>query len=383
MRLQFSTASQIYFGEGILWELVPAIVSMGMRVMVVTGEYVSERLSVIDHFRNAGCDTQMYLVEGEPNIGLIDEGVRLSRSFRPDTILALGGGSAIDTAKAISGLTANPGHLIDYLEVIGSGMPLRQAGPSVIAVPTTAGTGAEVTRNAVIGVSERRVKVSLRSPHLLPRMAIVDPTLTHNLPRAITAYSGMDALVQLIEAYLSNRSNAMTDLFCREGIVRASHALPTVYHDGKNARSREDMSFASLLGGLALANAGLGAVHGFAGPIGGMYLASHGAICARLLSPVLARNYMVLQANAPDSHTAIRFREVAGLLLGPNATVTALTAWIDNLCAEMNIPRLRDLGVRKNEFPEIIEQSAVASSMRANPVVLNREDLHQILTDAW
>ena len=231
-------------------------------------------------------------------------------------VIGLGGGSAIDTGKAIAALLTNPGDPLDYLEVIGRGQALQQTPLPYIAIPTTAGTGSEVTRNAVLASHEHHVKVSLRSPLMLPRVAIVDPELTYSLPPAITASTGLDALTQLIEPYTCNSPNPMIDAICREGMQRAARSLKRAYQNGSDAAAREDMSIAALFGGMALANAKLGAVHGFAGPLGGLFPAPHGMICARLLPFVVEANVRALQMREPDSPVLKRYDEVAQLLTG-------------------------------------------------------------------
>ena len=225
----------------------------------------------------------------------------------------MGGGSAIDAGKALAAMLTNPGEPLDYLEVVGRGQPLRQPSAPFIAVPTTAGTGSEVTRNAVLAAPERGVKASLRSPYLLPRLAVVDPELTLDLPPALTASTGLDALTQLIEPYVSVRANPMTDLYAVEGLRRAAEALPRAWANGDDREARRGMCWASLLGGLSLANAGLGAVHGFAAPVGGMFPAPHGAVCAALLAPAMEINVEALRRRAPESRALGRYDEVARL----------------------------------------------------------------------
>jgi len=384
MHLQFSTAGQIHFGEGILLEVLPTMVRPGSRIMVVLGKQGAGATKVAEFLQSIGASTTRFVVSGEPDLATVSAGTALARDIQAEVILAVGGGSVMDTGKAISGLMNNPGEVMDYLEVVGAGKPLLQSGPPVIAIPTTAGTGAEVTRNAVIELPDRKVKVSLRAGHLLPRVAIVDPELTYSLPPDVTAYSGMDALAQLIEPFVSMRSNPLTDLFCRDGMVRAGRWLPAAYRDGADRDARREMSYASLLGGLALANSGLGAVHGFAGVIGGMYRASHGAICARLLGPVSLANYMAIQEKFLGSPSLTKYREIAELVTGKNwASVQELVEWIDNLCSNLQIPRLRDLGVRLEDLEPIVQRAAVASSMKANPIELGRDELLGILHAAW
>jgi alcohol dehydrogenase class IV len=253
----------------------------------------------------------------------------------------------------------------------------------MIAIPTTAGTGSEVTRNAVLAVPEKKVKVSLRGPFVLPRVALVDPELTYSLPAAVTASTGMDALTQVIEPYVSARANPMTDLYCQEGIRRAGRSLLRAYQDGENQAAREDMAFASLMGGLALANAGLGAVHGFAGPLGGMFAAPHGAICAALLPAVVQMNASALQARAPQHTSLVRYQQIAAWVTGePTATIADLSVWLDHLRAELGIPGLSNYGVSARDIPELVEKSVVASSMKANPIELTRAELAEILEQA-
>jgi len=291
---------------------------------------------------------------------MIAQGVEHARAERCDVVIGFGGGSALDSAKAIAALDTNPGDITDYLEVIGRGRPLKNAPLPVIAIPTTAGTGAEVTRNAVLCSPEHKMKVSLRSPLMLPKAAIVDPELTYDLPPALTASTGLDALTQLIEPYVSIRANPITDGICREGLARATRSLRRAFDDGRDKGAREDMALASLFGGLALANAGLGAVHGFAAAIGGMFDAQHGAVCAALLPEVM-------EANRKSSK---RYDEIVS------------AAWVRDLRDHLQIPKLRAYGITENHIPAICEKAAAASSMKANPVVLSPKELEDILRQA-
>jgi alcohol dehydrogenase class IV len=210
---------------------------------------------------------------------------------------------------------------------------------------------------------------------MLPRLAVVDPDLTLDLPRALTASTGLDALTQLIEPYVSSRANAMTDMFCVDGMRRAASALPRAWENGGDREARADMSFASLLGGLALANAGLGAVHGFAAPIGGMFPAPHGAVCAAVLPLAMEVNVRALRARG----SAARYDEVARLLTGrAQATAEDGVRWMADLVRRLEIPPLRAYGVRETDIPEIAEKAARASSMRTNPVQLTPEELREI-----
>jgi alcohol dehydrogenase class IV len=280
-------------------------------------------------------------------------------------------------------MLANPGDPLDYLEVVGRGQPLQHASAPFIAIPTTAGTGSEVTRNAVLASPQHRVKASLRASSMLPRLAVVDPELALGLPRGVTASTGLDALTQLIEPYVGVRANAMTDVFCIEGIGRAAGALPRVWENGGDRQARTGMAWASLLGGLALANAGLGAVHGFAAPVGGMWTAPHGAVCAAVLPHAMEVNVRALRQRAPESDALLRYHEVGRLLTGnPRATAEDAVQWTAEICRQLAIPPLRTYGVRPEDFAVLVEKAAKASSMKANPIVLTREELTEIITRA-
>jgi len=286
----------------------------------------------------------------------------------------------MDAAKAIASLMTNPGDLLDYLEVVGKGKTLCEPSAPCIAIPTTAGTGAEVTRNAVLASAVHRVKVSLRSPFMLPRLAVVDPELTFGLPRSITASTGLDALTQLIEPYVSFRANPMTDGLCLEGMRRVARSLRRVCDEPGNGVAREDMALASLFGGLALANAGLGAVHGFAGPVGGMFPAPHGAVCAALLPHAMKMNLNALRSRAADSSSLMRYDTVARELTGSaSARASDGVDWVKQLTVALEIPSLSAYGIGAGDLEILSEKAAAASSMKANPIVLTAEERMEIL----
>jgi alcohol dehydrogenase class IV len=298
-------------------------------------------------------------------------------------VIAIGGGSAIDAGKAIAALLTNGGSPSDYLEVVGRGQKLTRPSAPFLAIPTTAGTGAEVTRNAVLGVPESGVKVSLRSPLMLPRLALVDPELTHGLPPDMTASTGLDALTQLIEPYVSCRHNPMTDSICREGMSRAARSLRKVCVNGDDATAREDMAIASLFGGLALANAGLGAVHGFAGPFGGMFPAPHGAVCASLLPHVMAVNLDALKQRDPGSETLKRYDEVGEILTGnPRASAQDGVSWVQELCSDLSVSPLSTYGFGETTITDMVEKASAASSMKGNPIELTADEMRKILEQA-
>jgi alcohol dehydrogenase class IV len=252
-----------------------------------------------------------------------------------------------------------------------------------VAIPTTAGTGSEVTRNAVLSSPEHRLKVSLRSVLMLPGVALVDPELTYDLPPGPTATTGLDALTQLIEPYVCRRANPMTDGLCLEGIRRVAWSLPRVLENGHDVSARENMALAGLFGGLALANAGLGAVHGFAGPIGGMFDAPHGAVCAALLPHVMDANLRALRQRDPRSFALSRYYDIARQLTKKRyATADSGVEWTRKLIDDLKIPGLCSYGVAEKDFPELVEKAANASSMKANPIVLTPEELTEILKAA-
>jgi alcohol dehydrogenase class IV len=332
---------------------------------------------------SAGVATEVFSVAHEPTVDDVERGVLQARETGCDLLVGFGGGSAIDTAKAISAMLTNAGSVYDYLEVVGRAQPLTRLAAPCIAVPTTAGTGAEVTRNSVLAASSHRVKVSLRSPLMLPRVALVDPELTYNLPPAITAATGLDALTQLIEPYVCTRANPITDGYCVQGMVRAARSLRVCIEDGANRAAREDMAVASLFGGLALANSGLGAVHGFAGPIGGAFAAPHGAVCAALLPGVVAANARALRARPVDGAALHRYDEIARLLTGDtSATVDDAITWLANLVTNAGIPKLGAYGITLAHVPALVAAASQASSMKANPIPLTAEECAEILASA-
>ncbi len=379
MRFEFATATRIVFGEGTAATLPELVRSFGARPLVVSGALTGRVAWLV-----SALSAEVFAVPGEPTVNLVREGARRVQESACDVIVSLGGGSAIDAGKAIAAIAANGGEPLDFLEVVGKGRAMVVPPLPFIAVPSTAGTGSEVTRNAVLGSTEHGVKASLRSPLMLPRVALVDPELSYGLPREITAATGLDALTQLIEPYVSARGNPLVDAICVEGIRRIAGALRRVYHDGADREARRDMSLASLLGGLALANAGLGVVHGFAAPLGGSWKAPHGSLCAALLPHGMAANVDALQTRAQQHPALERYTAIARLLTGRNeASVADGIDWVRALCVELNVPPLRAWGIAKADLPGVVENAARASSMQANPLPLTSEELLQVATAAW
>ena len=383
MNFGFATATQIIFGAGTARTIGNYAATLGQRAMVVSGRSSARYGIIREQLEKQGIASTHFSVQGEPTTETALAGVQKARQAACDCVIGIGGGSVIDVGKVIAALLTNRGELSDYLEVIGKGLPLEKMSAPYIAIPTTAGTGAEVTRNSVLESPEHRVKVSMRSPLMLPRWAIVDPELTYSAPPHITASTGLDAFTQLLEAYVSHAANPLTDGICREGLGRAAGSLLPAFEDGSDTVAREAMSLASLFGGLALANAKLGAVHGIAGPLGGMFNAAHGAICGRLLPFVMAMNISALQRRAPDSPSLARYEEVARIVTG-KATATASDGinWVQKTCAVLKLPPLSDYGITEADFESLIEKAQKASSMKGNPVQLTEAELVEILQQA-
>ena len=381
LSFEFATANRILFGAGKINELDKQIEGNGKQLLLVCGHSSDAVPRLRTILSTVDITLMEFRVHAEPTIDLIRTGVNAAHNC--DMVVGVGGGSVLDTGKAIAALVTNPGDVLDFLEVIGKGMPLVNPPLPYVAIPTTSGTGSEVTRNAVLESTEHNVKVSLRSPSMLPRVALVDPELTYSLPPAITASSGLDALTQLIEPFVSIKANPITDAICREGMHYAARSLRRAYENGNDQEAREGMSLASLCGGLALANAALGAVHGFAGPLGGMLHAPHGALCARLLPFVMEANIAALQIRQPEHPSLRRYLEVARILTGKDAaTIRDGLIWTRQLVDDLRIPRLSEYGLSQKRFSEAVEKTLKASSFKGNPIALNEKELREILEKA-
>lgn len=380
---EFATAARIVFGAGTRHQLPAIVRAFGRRPLLVGGPHLHADRGALPDLG----DVTPFVVNGEPNLFVVRRGADLFRAAGCDVVIGIGGGSVLDAAKAIAALATNQGDLLDYLEVIGRGQPLEHPPAPCIAAPTTAGTGSEVTRNAVLGSPEHGVKASLRHASMLPRVAVIDPELTLSLPSAVTASTGLDALTQVIEPYVSPRATPMTDAFCLEGIRRVARSLRIAAGPEGATRldARTDMSMASLFGGLALANAGLGVIHGFAAPIGGMFSAPHGAVCAALLPHGMTANLQALRvrASAEDRATIERYRIVATAFTGdPDATPEAGIAAVASLRADLKIPGLRAYGIDESHAPELARKALNSSSMKANPIGLGEAAMRAVLLAA-
>jgi alcohol dehydrogenase class IV len=378
---EFATANRVIFGAGKLNGLGDLLKGRAKRILFVCGNSSDAIQRVREILSAQGIPFDEFHVHGEPTVDTASEGAKLAPGC--DMVIGLGGGSVLDAGKAIAALATNRGDVFDYLEVVGKGLPLTNPPLPYIAIPTTAGTGSEVTRNAVLESPAHGLKISLRSPSMLPGIALVDPELTYTLPPAITASSGLDALTQLIEPFVSVKANPMTDAICREGIRHAASSLRQAYHNGIDKPAREGMSLASLFGGMALANAALGAVHGFAGPLGGMIHAPHGELCARLLPLVMEANIKALQERQPENIALERYIEIAQIVTGnKNATAEDGVKWVSDLVDELKIPSLSAHGMNESHIPDAAEKTLSANSTKGNPIPLSEGELRDVLEKA-
>jgi alcohol dehydrogenase class IV len=367
---------RVLFGPGRADELAGLVPTLGRRVLLCTGRDPSRHRHLL-----GGLDpVAVVAVPHEPTVDQVREATGAARTAGADVVVAIGGGSVLDLGKAVAVLLGNGTDPLDHLEVVGRGMPVERPGVPCVAVPTTAGTGAEATANAVLSSPEHGVKASIRGPHVLAAVALVDPLLTLSCPPAVTASSGLDALTQCLEPYVSPRANPATDAVAAEGLRRGARALRTAYEHGEDRAAREEMALCSLFGGIALANAKLGAVHGVAGVVGGMVDAPHGAVCAALLAPVVEANVRALRERAPAAPGLRRYAEVARLLTGRDgATVGDAVAWLRGTVAALDVPPLGAVGLRRAQYAEVATKAARSSSMQGNPVRLTEEELVTVL----
>lgn len=370
---------RILFGRGEAGKAPALIAAFGPRGVVVHGAHARRAAWLIDGLAGQGVQAQTLACPEEPTLRMVERAVADLRRAGPQWVVALGGGAVIDMGKALAALIPAPGGAMDHLEVVGKGLPLAADPLPFIAIPTTAGTGAEVTKNAVIGLPDHGRKVSLRDDRMIARLAIVDPALTDLCPRAVTLASGLDAITQVIEPYVSSRATPFTDALAMPAIEAGLPALMRLMQ-GEDPGSRDTMAWVSLSGGLALANAGLGAVHGLAGVIGGMTGAAHGAICGVLLPHVIEANR---SAAAPGSRTATRLDHVCrtlGAALGTDATGApgALAAW----ARAAGLPGLAAQGLNTADHAATATAALASSSMKGNPVALTAATLQAILSAA-
>jgi alcohol dehydrogenase class IV len=383
---EFYGVGRVIFGRGGFARVGELAAGMGRSALVVFNgsEELAERLA--EMLKAAGVSAVLRRQRGEPVVADVDGAVEAARSAACDIVIGVGGGSAIDAAKATAGLLGNGGSAVDYMEVVGKGLKITKSAAPWMAIPTTAGTGAEATRNAVIGLPEKKFKASIRSELLLPRVALVDAELGVDVPPAVTASSGMDALCQLIESYTSSGATVMTDGLAMQGIGLAAWALRRAYRDGGDVEAREGMAMAALLSGMTLTNAGLGAVHGFAAPIGANFSVPHGTVCAALLPHVIAANVAALRVGGVEAGLA-RYAGVGRKLTGEERlndaeAIEACVRFTAELARALRIPPLRRFGIGEKVIEEMVALARKASSMRFNPVVLSDEALAGVLRAA-
>jgi alcohol dehydrogenase class IV len=383
MKFEFMTASRIIVERDGLKQIGKLTKSFGQHVLLV-GRLASEDTKrAIEYLNSEGCIVTPVNVKGEPSVDSINEIVATSRENKCEVVVAIGGGSVLDSGKTIAALMTNTNDIMDYLEVIGNGVPVSKKSLPFIAVPTTSGTGAEATKNATILSVAHKLKVSIRSPFMLPDVVLLDPKLTLSVPKDVTASTGLDALTQVLEPYVSKMANPITDAFAKEGLARAARSLKKAYDHGEDIDAREDMAIVSLFGGIALANAKLGAVHGFAGVLGGMFPIPHGVVCARLLPYVTRKNIEVLNARDPQNPAVKRYEDVAKILTGnPDAHALDGVVWLEDLCKHLGVNSLSHFGVKEEHLDDIIVKSMNASSMKGNPIELTHDELKDILQQA-
>jgi alcohol dehydrogenase class IV len=364
------TPPRILFGRGEVARAPALAAGFGPRGVIVHGVRTVHVAPLL-----AGLDAMAITCPSEPTLQMLEAALATTRAHRPDWVLAIGGGAVIDMGKALAALIPQATPVMDHLESVGPAHPLAAPPLPFIAIPTTAGTGAEVTKNAVIGLPDLGRKVSLRDDRMIARVAIIDPALTDHCPRAITLASGLDAITQVIEPYVSIKATPYTDAITRAAIPMGLAALIRLM-DAEDAAARDAMAFVSLTGGLALANAGLGAVHGFAGVIGGMTGAAHGAICGTLLPHVIAMN----RARVADPARLDDVCQMIGAAFGTTAAraPAALAGW----SRHHGLPSLSDIGLSPADHRIVAEMSQTASSMKGNPVTLPPDDLLAILVAA-
>lgn len=379
MDFQFYCPTQLIVGQGKIDELADLTIHYGSRAFLVYGSSVHDdgNLDIIQNRlqKNNITPVPYRKPAGEPDIEMVDQAAETAKTEQCDVIVTIGGGAVIDLGKAVAGLATNGGSVLDYMEGIGQGRKITEKPLPHIAVPTTAGTGAEVTKNAVITAPQAKYKKSFRSPYLFPTIAILDAELSVNLPPEQTAYSGMDAITQLIESYITQRANPITDALALHGLQLALPAIKTIYKNGKDKEAREAMLLASTLSGVCLANAGLGMAHGFAPALGAMYDVPHGKACAILLPHAMQYNQNAALPKFADLGRIISER--------PNQTEQELADraihGISQLITDLGIPRdFKYLNVKEEDIDPIVERSK-GNSMNGNPIPVTDDMAREFL----
>ncbi|MCP5243521.1 MAG: iron-containing alcohol dehydrogenase [Burkholderiales bacterium] len=396
---EFSIARlpRIEFGAGSIMRLPDIIASYGTSVLLVTGGHSYQNLpgwqSFVETLNRRAIRLTQCKVTGEPSPDLVDEAVKAFAGHGFDVVVGIGGGSALDAAKAIAGLLCLQRSVMDYLEGVGPELPYEGPAVPLIAVPTTAGTGSEATKNAVLSVQgEHGFKKSFRHERLVAEYAIVDPELLCSCPPDVVAANGMDALTQLLESYVSIKSSAFTDALALSGLQAVRDALIPLYQSSSDAsvqtseRSRlfrEKMAYAALLSGITLAQVGLGSVHGLASPLGAFYPIPHGVVCGTLVASATEVNIKGMQSREPDNKALAKYAYAAEILcqqqfhdekVAHTALIQLLTEWTQ----ELNLPCLSKYGVEASALDKIVANSR-GSSMKTNPIILHDTEIRQLL----
>jgi alcohol dehydrogenase class IV len=380
MKFEFYTASKIVFERGGIKKLPALCGGFGQHCLIVTGGQSLRRSGVLDAIV-AGLNAQGIGstihdgITGEPTPEIVDTAVRVGKDAGVDIVVGIGGGSVLDTAKAAAGVISNGGSVRDYLEGVGTGAKIVREPLPFIAIPTTSGTGTEVTKNAVIMSLDEGFKKSIRDEKLIPNVALLDPELTVSVPQSVTAASGMDAICQLIESYTSRNANAFCDAMALYHTPRAVKALKKACDDGSDMDARETMALAALVSGMCLANAGLGAAHGIGAGLGATMGIRHGIACGMLLPHVMRYNI---------SRGVLKYADLAPALCGRafnNAQAAALAAAdvVAELCADLGLPsRLGELAVTEDMAAKLAAAS-MGSSMSKNPVEILQSDCEELI----
>ncbi|NOH80470.1 iron-containing alcohol dehydrogenase [Vibrio sp. RE86] len=375
---QFMTSTRIIFGEGALQSSLSTLNQFGYSVLLVTGKNLQRANPVIQYLKLQNMRYQHVAISGEPNITMVEETALAGRKFQPDMVVAMGGGSVLDMGKALAAIIPNQGDVYDYVEVVGRSVPLKSKPIPFIAIPTTASTGSEVTKNAVLRSGQDQVKVSLRSPEMLADVAIVDPTLTYGTDPYVSGRGAMDAFTHLMEAYVCGEPNPLTDMICEEGLRRLSQSvIAACMQDDHKARA--DISFAAMLGGMAITNAKLGAAHGLASALGGKLNAPHSVITARLAPYVMSENINAAH-RAGRNDLLHRYTRLAQVLTGRvNAHREDSVLWVRMMLDKLDIPALDEFGVCSTSFEQVAEDTLKSVAIKGNPLPLTEERLIYIL----
>lgn len=375
---QFMTSTRIIFGEGALQSSLSVLNQFGYSVLLVSGQNTERADAIIHYLKSQNMRYQHISIVGEPNITMVEESALSGRKFKPDMVIAIGGGSVLDMGKALAAVIPNQGDVYDYVEVVGRNVPLKTKPVPFIAIPTTASSGSEVTKNAVLRSGQDQVKVSLRSPDMLADVAIVDPSLTYGTDPYTSGRGAMDSFTHLMEAYVCGDPNPLTDMICEEGLRRLSRSiLPGCLEDDYQARA--DLSFAAMLGGMAITNAKLGAAHGLASALGGKLEAPHSVITARLSPHVMEENINAAK-QLGRGDVLDRYQRMANLLTKrPNADVAEAVKWVDDVLTRLALPELTDFGVCSTSFEQVAEDALKSVAIRGNPLPLTKARLIYIL----